>query len=75
LLIGDAEARGLGLAQLATSCLVDEALAIWGLARDPVRVPHDERARDCRLRRVGFVAQPPVGEVTPMVRRRVETPG
>jgi diamine N-acetyltransferase len=32
LLIGDGEATGLGLAKLATACLVDEAVTAWGLS-------------------------------------------
>jgi RimJ/RimL family protein N-acetyltransferase len=31
LMIGDGDARGLGLARLATACLVEEALTTWGL--------------------------------------------
>jgi len=75
LLIGDAEARGLGLAQLATACLVDEALAQWGLReiRCECRTANVRAIAVCAAS--GFVAQPAVGDVTPMVRRRVEPPG
>jgi diamine N-acetyltransferase len=75
LLMGDPEARGLGLAQLATTLLVDEAMEHWGL--------HDIRV-ECRTSNTraiavcaasGFQAQEPVGDVTPMVRRRAEPAG
>ena len=75
LLMGDPEAKGLGLAKLATSRLVDEALERWGL-RD-IRV--ECRTANTRAIAVcagcGFQAQEPVGDVTPMVRRRVEPMG
>jgi RimJ/RimL family protein N-acetyltransferase len=75
LLIGDTEARGLGLAQLATECLVDDALEHWGLReiRCECRTTNVRAIAVCAAS--GFVAQPPIGEVTPMVRRRVEPPG
>ena len=75
LLMGDPEARGLGLAQLATKLLVDEALAHWDL--DDIRV--ECRTANTRAIAVcaasGFIAQEPIGDVTPMVRRRAEPAG
>lgn len=75
LLMGDPEARGLGLARLATATLIDEAFAGWGLQE----VYCECRTANARAIAVcaaaGFVAQSPVGNVTPMVRRRVEPTG
>ena len=50
LLMGDPEARGLGLAQLATALLVDEALERWGLREISCGMPLDQRARDRGVR-------------------------
>jgi diamine N-acetyltransferase len=70
LLIGDADARGLGLAQLATACLTDEALARWGLReiRCECRTVNTRAIAVCAA--CGFVAQEPAEGVTPMIKRR-----
>jgi RimJ/RimL family protein N-acetyltransferase len=75
LLIGDRDARGLGLAQIATATLVDDVLARWGLReiRCECRTVNTRAIAVCAA--VGFVAQEPIGDVTPMVRRRVEPKG
>lgn len=75
LLMGDPAAKGLGLAQLATATLVDEALAHWGLReiRCECRSANTRAIAVCAAS--GFVAQEPIGDVTPMVRRRLEPEG
>jgi RimJ/RimL family protein N-acetyltransferase len=69
LLIGDAEAKGLGLAQLATACLTDEALTSWGLReiRCVCRTVNTRAIAVCAA--CGFVAQEPVDGVTEMIKR------
>jgi diamine N-acetyltransferase len=69
LLIGDPEAKGLGLAQLATACLTDEALDRWGLRelRCECRTINTRAIAVCAA--CGFVAQEPVDGVTPMIKR------
>ncbi len=75
LLIGDPEARGLGLAQLATALLVDQALERWGLAEIHLECRSTNVRAIAVCAACGFRAQEPVGDVTPMVRRRAEPRG
>lgn len=69
LLIGDPEAKGLGLAQLATACLTDEALTRWRLReiRCECRTVNTRAIAVCAA--CGFVAQEPVDGVTLMIKR------
>lgn len=70
LLIGDPEARGLGLAQLATSRLVDEALARWGLREIRVECLTTNTRAIAVCAACGFQSAELVGLITPMIRRR-----
>ena len=54
LMIGDAEARGLGLAGLATSRLVNEAFHVWGLCEVYLEVLPDNVAALAVYRACGF---------------------
>jgi RimJ/RimL family protein N-acetyltransferase len=75
LLIGDPEARGLGVAQLATALLVDEALEGWGLREIHLECRSTNARAIAVYAACGFHAQEPVGDVTSMVRRRAEPGG
>ena len=68
LLMGDPEAKGLGLAQLATACLTDEALTSWGLReiRCGCRAVNTRAIAVCAA--CGFIAQEPVDGVTEMIK-------
>jgi RimJ/RimL family protein N-acetyltransferase len=70
LLIGDREARGLGLAELATARLMDEAIDAWGLReiRAECLTENVRAIRVCVA--AGFVPAEPIGRVTPLYRRR-----
>jgi RimJ/RimL family protein N-acetyltransferase len=70
LLIGDPEAHGLKLAQLATTGLTDEALAGWGLREIMVycRESNTRAIRVCAAS--GFEIVGTADQVTTMIRRQ-----
>src|SRR5262245_58079170 len=69
LLVGDPDARGLGLAKLAVSRLTDEALTHWGL-REIKAECMTTNVRSIRVHlAAGFVLAPPSGDVSMLFRR------
>jgi RimJ/RimL family protein N-acetyltransferase len=69
LMIGDAEARGLGLARLATARLVEEALAVWGLSEVYLECFEANRSALHIYQACGFEQS---GRQTGMVKMRVD---
>ena len=71
LLIGEPEARGQGLAQAATSLLVDTALARWGLREIYLEVFTDNVAAMAVYRACGFRVAEAQDRVTKMTKARL----
>ena len=70
LMIGDREARGLGLARLATSRLVDEALTRWGLHEIGLECIATNARALALYEACGFQILGSDGLVTAMIRRQ-----
>ena len=74
LMIGDAEARGLRLATLATSCLATAATDEWGLSEVHLEVLPGNQAALAVYRACGFVSIPSAGPGLLMSRRKEPPP-
>lgn len=66
LMIGDAEARGLGLARLATAGLADEARRLWNVTQVDLELRPDNVAATAVYRACGFAPLPQDGAVMRM---------
>lgn len=73
LMIGEIEARGFGLARLATACLVDEALGRWGLGEVYLEVFGDNTAAIRVYAECGFEETARRDRTVAMRRRMFET--